>query len=181
MGDGKVNVFSPAHCTCPEVEDPQIGTSIMTRWYYCEIMPCLIRSPWAPWHRSRRPVQWPAAARMESGQCQDEEPCSSIQSEYSHTTNTRRGTITLIRSGVSTIMVIDAESWNPFYRYPQNLHISLTLDPVYLWYPDTEGQREAGISADGIIGITSTGQCWHDPVGEHSPGCEFWTLDNSLL
>ena len=132
-------------------------------------MPCLIRSPWAPWHRSRRPVQWPAAARMESGQCQDEEPCSSIQSEYSHTTNTRRGTITLIRSGVSTIMVIDAESWNPFYRYPQNFHISLTLDPVYLWYPDTEGQREAGISADGIIGITSTGQCWHDPVWEHSP------------
>ena len=53
-------------------------------------------------------------------------------------------------------MVIDAESWNPFYRYPHNLHISLTLDPVYLTHPDTEGQKEAGISADGI---TSTGQC----------------------
>ena len=77
--------------------------------------------------------------------------------------------MTLIRSGVSTIMVIDAESWNPFYRYPHNLHISLTLDPVYLTHPDTEGQREAGISADGI---TSTGQCCHDPVGGHFPGCE---------
>ena len=149
-------------------------TSIMTWWYYCEIMPCLNRYQ-APHRRHPEHLdtgaasQWPAAARIVSGS--GYLAAASSHPHYKYTASDH---------DINQIRRVNNNG-----DRCRKLESVLSLSSQFTYFPDTwprlsdtswhwgtEGSR------DPADGITSTGQCCHDPVGGHFPGCELWTLNS---